>query len=184
MSRTILQPDSPLLLPLSEFYARQGAALGEVDVVEPGDVPEPQRTLLVHHADMTSALERHHGRVIELRVLEARQVNGVLTREVILTAGPQGPCVEFGAITIHVSRFEKPVRALILEGRRPLGAILREQGVAHRSRPAAFIRLRSDPVMNAAMGLRGTNTVYGRCNVLHGPSDEVIAEVVEILPPP
>jgi chorismate-pyruvate lyase len=175
--------ESELLAPLSAFYRRQGASLPKVEIVAPDEVPEPCRTLLVHEADMTSALQRFHGHPIELQVLLVQQDDSEMRREVILTAGPQCRPVEFGAIVIHLHEFDAEARELIVQCRRPLGAILRERGIAHVSRPAAFIRLTSDGIMNTAMNLNASHELYGRCNVLHGGNDRVLAEVVEILPP-
>ena len=45
-----------LLLPLHFFYEREGRQLPPVELLDGADVPEPQRSLLVHSRDMTSTL--------------------------------------------------------------------------------------------------------------------------------
>ena len=74
--------------------------------VEPDEVPEPYRSLLVHKADMTSTLERFYQETLHIEVL-ARRVRGKLN-----IAGKWCWCldrrkkrVEFGAIKIFLDLF-------------------------------------------------------------------------------
>jgi chorismate-pyruvate lyase len=172
-----------LLYPLDEFYARAGLALPPVQLI-PGDVvPEPYRTLLVHDHDMTPTLEAFHRERIHLRVIERRLAGDSLCRQVVLTLDESERPVEFGAIVIHCGLFPPPARELILEGRCPLGTILADHRIEHASCPRAFLRVRSDAIMNGALGLEEPRALYGRRNVLSAPDGRVLAEVVEILPP-
>ena len=75
------------------------------------------------------------------------------------------------------------LRALILEAREPLGALLNRNGVVYRSEPDAFIRLAPDAEMNALFGTDPANELYGRCNVLLGEQGETLARIVEVLRP-
>jgi hypothetical protein len=72
---------------------------------------------------------------------------------------------------------------LVLEGVRPLGSILASEGIAHQSRPSAFIRVQSDAFINDALGLTGAHELYGRRNELTLADNRVLADIVEILPP-
>jgi hypothetical protein len=54
--------------------------------------------------------------------------------------------------------------------------------VPHESRPRAFLRVRSDALINAALALDGPRTLYGRRSTLADPRRGPLAEVVEILP--
>lgn len=169
--------------PLDVLYARQGRALPPLDVVEGASIPEPCRRLLVHERDMTSTLEQFHGAGIHLRVLGSERRGEDYLREVVLELDGSNRPVEFGAILIHLGRFSAAARAAILEGRFPLGHVLREQRVAYTSRPQAFLRLASDPFINGMLGLQGAHVLYGRRNTLLNPEGRPLAEIVEILPP-
>lgn len=171
------------LEPLRSYYASAGRPLPAVTLLAGPDVPRPYRDLLVHEEDMTSVLERYHGEAIGLRVLRAGPQDGAWTREVVLVASGSGKPVEFGAIRIHLDRFGPRPRGMILEGRRPLGGILKEEGLSYRCRPAAFFRVRSDTIINTVLELDGEQPLFGRYNVLYDPTDRPLAEVVEILPP-
>ncbi|HXG48367.1 MAG TPA: hypothetical protein VNO52_12135 [Methylomirabilota bacterium] len=173
----------PWAYPLDEFYTRAGLPLPEIVQVRGEEVPEPYHTLLVHQTDMTPTLERYHGDVIHIRALRRDQRNGFYFREVVLELDRDGTPVEFGAIKINLNLFEARARQLILGEREPLGHILAECGVAHTSRPKAYLRLWSDDLIGAALRLAGPATLYGRRNTLFDAAQQPLAEIVEILPP-
>jgi chorismate-pyruvate lyase len=172
-----------LLYPLDEFYSQAGLSLPSVRPVEGEDVPEPFQQLLVHENDMTPTLEAFHGGQLSVRVLMRRLEGDTYARHVLLTLNGSAKPVEFGAIVINLQHFPPAAREEILQERRPLGTILAKRHVEHTSRPLAFIRVTSDDRMKEALHLNGTPTLYGRRNVLRDANGNVLAEIVEILPP-
>jgi hypothetical protein len=92
--------------------------------------------------------------------------------------------VEFGAIRIHLGLFSAAARGQILQEQWPLGHILRDYAIPHASRPSAFLRVASDPLINGVLNLTGAHVLYGRRNTLFDKADRPLAEIVEILPPP
>jgi len=169
--------------PLDEFYAQMGSALPPLQQVDGEAVPQPYKRLLVHTDDMTPTLESFYGREIHLRLLGRRQKDAEYFREVVLLLDETDEPVEFGAIKIYLDRFPPEARRQILEERRPLGHIMHECGVKHSSRPKAFLRLASDPIINNALKLSGAHVLFGRRNTLFDPQEHPLAEIVEILPP-
>ena len=146
-------------------------------------MPEPYRRLLVHDGDMTSRLEAFHQGEIVLTVLHREKTETAYRREVILRIEETGKPVEYGAIEIHLEAFAPELRARILEEHLPLGGLLNAHGVSYRSRPKAFIRLGADPVMGRLFGAPECPAFYGRCNQLLRADGEVLARIVEVLPP-
>ena len=144
---------------------------------------EPYRSLLVHERDMTPTLEQAYQRNISLRALHSTLHDEVLSRQVVLCPEGDPSPVLFGAIRIHLEHFPSEARRLVLEGRQPLGAILRAQGVDHTSRPEGYFQVASDATIGNALGLTGAGLLYGRRNVLSDRSQNTLAQVVEILPP-
>jgi chorismate-pyruvate lyase len=182
--RTVSRQVGDLLNPLSEFYAALSLQLPEVQPL-PGDaLPALPRRLLVHEGDMTPTLEAHHGVTLHLRQLHRRTAGESLLRMVVLLRDDDDEPVEFGAIRIDLSLLPEAARALVVEGRRPLGAILAEHAITHRSRPRGFFSLASDATIGDALGLAQPTTLFGRANVLWNHTGKPLAEVVEILPPP
>lgn len=107
----------------------------------------------------------------------------VYARQIVLELEGSGEPVVYGAIKIYLDLFPPAARSLVLEGRRPLGAILETEEIEHYSRPEAYLEIASDATINAALGLSGAHRLYGRRNVLWNAQQKALARVVEILPP-
>lgn len=148
----------------------------------PEEVPEPQRSLLVHEVDMTSTLERHHGEPMALEVLVEGSTGGHYFREVILRGARSGRPAEFGLIEIEVGEFAEPLREKILSGRQPLGGILNESGMRYRSRPLGYFSVARADLPPKLSALGADPTFFGRYNRLSTESGICLARIIEILP--
>jgi chorismate-pyruvate lyase len=178
-----LESVAGIIHPLDAFYAEAGLHLPPYTQVDPESVPEPYAGLLVHRTDMTPTLEKFHGQAIHLRVLRSWRKADEYFREVVLVLDGNDEPVEFGAIKINLDLFSQVVRDHILTEHQPLGHILEEHKVPHRSEPCGFLRLASDPLINRALNLSGAQVLYGRRNNLLDAPGRPLAEIVEILPP-
>ncbi len=174
---------SPLIHPMDEFYAQAGRPMPRVERVEAENIPEPQRSLLVHEGDMTSALTNFHKSDMHLEVIRREMREDVYTREVVLLLDGSDQAVEFGAIRIYLSLLPSPARRAILDEHLPLGQILKEFHVRFESRPKAFLRIESDDFINRSLRLHESALLYGRRNTLTDSQQRPLAEIVEILPP-
>jgi chorismate-pyruvate lyase len=173
-----------LLMPLHFFYAQAGRPLPQLVFMEAHELPENERELLVHDHDMTSALRVYHQNPLALRVEAREGSEAYLLRLVVLeTAGEGARPVEFGAIAIQVENFPPESQSLILAGQRPLGAVLVEHRVPFVSEPQAFFCVAADAFIAQQLRVPERTILYGRCNVLSTPDGDVLAEIVEILPP-
>lgn len=169
---------------LNRFYQKvAGRAPIEAELISPEEVPEPYHHLLVHEGDMTSKLIEHHGEEISLHILERSITPSELARHLVLEGRRSRRPLEYGAIRIYFETLPDRVRHKIIEGRDPLGGLLNTHGVEYVSRPAAFIRVLTNDLIQRAFRLKEPVWVYGRCNRLVNLSGGTIAEVVEILPP-
>jgi len=171
-----------LLYPLSEFYLRSELTLPAVARIDGQLVPEPYKSLLVHNADMTLTLEKYHDQRMNLHVLKRHLQGDRYSRQVLLVCEKDKKPAEFGAIRIHLQHFPREARLKILEGRLPLGAILNDQKVPHTSHPVAFVQITPDAIIRRALGLRDTHMVFGRRNTLIGSSEQILADILEVLP--
>src|SRR5437016_2627969 len=169
--------------PLDEFYASAGQSLPPLTQVDGEAVPEPYKSLLVHRNDMTPTLEKFHRGRLHLSVLGRRRKDKEYFREVVLLLDGNDLPVEFGAIKINLDLLPAVVSEQVLAEQRPLGHILAENKVPHRSQPTAFLRLASDALINEVLKLSGAQLLFGRHNTLLDSKDRVLAEIVEILPP-
>lgn len=173
----------PETYPLDAFYEQRGEELPVIGRVEPAEIPEPYRSLLVHENDMTPTLRNFHKDTIHIKVLARHVFENEYFREVVLLLNGTEKRIEFGAIKIVLDLFPERARAEILDEKRPLGHILQEHGIPHFSRPHSFLTIASDNFINHALNLSGAHSLYGRRNTLVDPWDRPLAEIVEILPP-
>jgi chorismate-pyruvate lyase len=175
-------PDTATLLkPLADFYT--GRALPEVRFIEAARMPRVYRQLLDHSNDMTSTLQRFHEEEIRVQVLASRRDDLCYAREVLLVTRDTRRTVEFGAIEIRLELFPAAAQREIFRAEMPLGTILRSFRIQYLSNPRAFFQIESDDLMNAALALPHTQTLYGRSNEITNAEDQILAGIVEILPP-
>ena len=175
-------PDS-FTYPLSEFYAHAKLPLPRMEKIPGDSVPEPYRTLLVHHNDMTPTLEGYHKSEIHLEILSRERRGDFYYREVILRLDRDDTAVEFGANKVYLGRFPEEAQDLIRQEVLPLGRILKECRVNHRTESKAMLRVESDEVIRNAFDLTTGTTLYGRKAVISDAQGRPLSEIVEILPP-
>lgn len=187
MSEPTIHPPAaaalPFVYPLDEFYARAGLVLPKIERLAGEQVPEPFRHLLVHENDMTPTLERFHGADIHLRILNREQRDDFYFREVVLQLDKSNTPVEFGAIKINLALFPAKARQLILEEHIPLGRILKECSIAHKTIAKAYFRVEADDLIRQALNLEQPSALYGRRANILDPQKRPLSEIVEVLPP-
>jgi len=171
------------LCSLARVYSVTGQSMPEIIEIAASEIPQPQRDLLVHRRDMTTTLQTFHGARTHLRLLRTEAGSGIYQREVVLALDGSERPVEFGASSIHLDRLPPDVQQEIVLAERPLGGLLLEHGVEFVSRPKAFIRVEADTLIGRALELEGIDPLFGRCNALLTPQGDVLADIVEILPP-
>jgi hypothetical protein len=168
---------------LQRFYSRMALPLPAIEPLRGEDVPEPYRKLLVHSSDMTPTLEAFYQRLLGLTVM-SREIQGEeYLREVVLRLADGGQPVEYGVIRICLGHLPASARARVLQEQRPMGNILRSEGVPHISWPQAFFRTECDSHTSAVLRVPEPCVLYGRRNVLLDGNRRLLAEVIEILAP-
>ncbi|MDC0723540.1 hypothetical protein [Nannocystis bainbridge] len=168
--------------PLEVLYAARGLPLPRLSFIEPEDMPQPYRQLLVHEGTMTPTLEDFFDQRLTLKVLHTSLGKDELRRQVLLVGAVDLRPAELAAIRIHLNCFESRGRELLVQGHVPLGRLLADMQVASTSRPAIFFQTWSDALMSEALAVEFRQPLFGRCNQLLEKSGRVMADVVEILP--
>jgi len=169
--------------PLKEFYTRAKLPLPRIEAISAEQVPEPYKSLLVHANDMTPTLEGYHKSDIHLEILSRERRGDFYFREVVLRLNGSERAVEFGANKVYVARFPDEAQDLILQEQMPLGRVLKECGVRHRTEARAFLRVESDAIINQAFDLDKPTELFGRKAVISDVQGRPLSEIVEILPP-
>jgi chorismate-pyruvate lyase len=169
--------------PLTEFYTRAKLPLPRIETISGEAVPEPYRALLVHDNDMTPTLEGFHKSRIHLEILSRDQRGGFYYREVALRLDHDERPVEFGANKVYLGAFPEEAQELILLEQVPLGTILKDCGIHHKTEAKHFIRVEPDELVANALELENPVTLYGRKAVISDLNGKPLSEIVEILPP-
>src|SRR5690606_29407704 len=108
------------------------------------DIPQPYQSLLVHEDDMTPTLESFHQCTLRLRVIDRREDEAALYRQVLLiNRSDQRPKV-YGAIRIAFAPLSTEATKLVQACDIPLGTILADCAIEHHSEPAAYFAVESD----------------------------------------
>lgn len=173
--------DEDILAPLIFFYGI-GNTRPRVTFVEPAELADQERYLLVHDRDMTPHLRDFHGCDIDLEVAARARIGNYLVRASVLHRRSDGKPIEFGAIGIHLDLLPEAAQNLVLEGRVPFGAILEQYQVPHSSHPRGYFRIAVDQRLAELLGATSGQILFGRCNELRHGSGRVLADVVEVLP--
>ena len=169
--------------PLFRFYGPNGLLALGIEILTASEVPQPAHRLLCHRVDMTSTLGDFFGDRLDLQVRRRVKSGKILMREITLHLQSSNLVVEFGAIRIDLSQLLEEEQQLVCQGRIPLGAILNESGMAYRSRPSQFFRVKADAALVECLELSGPQVLYGRCNTLTCSDGSLLAKAVEVLPP-
>ena len=168
---------------LREFIQNDCAlSMESFRLIKPAKMPQPQRKLLCHDGDMTSALSAFHGGGLQVEALQKQNRKGTYIREVYLRAGNGGKIVEYGVIAILLQGFDRQQRKLIKQDREPLGGLLHRFEIKFTSAPLCFFFLSQDAVARNPMAGFGQPKYYGRCNELAKPGGQTLAWIMEILP--
>ena len=131
---------------------------------------------------MTSVLQEFHAQDLHLENVDlVRETDRVLRRVALLRE--DGRPVAFGAIDIRLSPFADTVQRDILACHTPFGAILHRYEIGYTSSPKGFFEIESIGFIGEALRLESPLRLYGRTNVLRSEQNQVMARVVEILPP-
>jgi len=162
-----------LLAPLSSF------SFPATSFVQPGEVSEPSRTLLVHNHHMTVTLEAHYGSPLRVEVLERVRLGDSYTRRICLYETGKNVPVLYGVVRIHLQFCKDGVRERILAEREPLGRILIQNGVLTRIDLLGLLKIESSSVPGDWFGNRGGD-VFGRLAVIHC-DDQPAIELLEMV---
>jgi chorismate-pyruvate lyase len=169
------------MAPLTFFYGLANER-PRIQSLHPAELPEIERSLLVHDQDMTPRLRQHHGCPIRLQVSAKGRISDYLLRASVLHRVTDDAPVEFGAIGIHLQHLPAAARELVLAGEVPFGAILEQHHIPHSSHPRCYFRIQVDPRLAELLHTQPGQQLYGRCNQLRCLGGEPLADVVEVLP--
>jgi chorismate-pyruvate lyase len=171
------------LYPLTDLCSRSGRVLPEAVPVDPNSIPGAYRRLLVHDRDMTPTLEAHYGDRIHIEVLHMMREKQIYWREVVLRLDGSDRPVQYGASRTCLDRFPADAAAWVLQGRTPLGTIMKMWEIAHVCRPYRFLKVTPTAELAVLFGMPTPSPLYGRQNRITNPAGEWLIDVIEVVSP-
>src|SRR5262249_56725949 len=100
------------------------ADMPEFELVPADEVPSPYNELLVHEHHMTVTVERHHGSLVDVRILARHQDDGTYARKILLISQKTGKIVQFGIVRVHLRFCSDAVRKELVAGQSAVGRLL------------------------------------------------------------
>jgi hypothetical protein len=149
-------------------------------IIQPENIPHPEDELLVHHEHMTVTLQRHHGKAVNVTVMDERFEGHFYRRKIKLTLAGTDRIVELGAVRLDLRYMPEEVSNEIRRKESPLGAILIKHNLHRRVKPRYFLRVPpASPVLDL-FNVQTTEPVYGRLGTIYC-DDEPCIELMEIV---
>lgn len=167
------------LMHLFRPFAPRGF-VADCEVVRPHEIPEPSHRLLVHQKHMTIELERHHGKPVDVRVLQERLEHDSYTRTIGLNLRGTQTIVEWGICKLNLRHLSEKVRDEVLAKAKPLGLVLIENDVYRRIEPRHYVKFAAGSPVVEFFGGYNDVPVYGRLGVIYC-DDEPAIELLEIV---
>ena len=168
-----------VLTGLCEPFAGAGF-VPQCAIIQPENIPHPEDELLVHHDHMTVVLQRHHGKPVDVTVMDERFEGHYYRRKIKLTLAGTDTIVELGAVRLDLRYMPEEVSNEIRQKQTPLGAILIKHNLHRRVKPRYFLRVPPDGPVLDMFGVKTAEPVYGRLGTIYC-DDEPCIELMEIV---
>jgi hypothetical protein len=149
--------------------------------VDPEEMPQPARQLLVHQKHMTKVLTGFYGRPMDLHVLDRHYDGGDLYhRKIMLTVQETDRIVEYGVVRLDFRCMSPVVKRAILEEHAPLGSILINHNVLRRVQPRWYLELPHGGGLLKWFGCPTAGPLYGRIGTIYCDGEPAI-ELLEVV---
>ncbi len=152
----------------------------DAKVIEPADIPEPYRELLVHEKHMTLTLTSHYKAFMELHVKEMHFEGNLYSRKIALTIPRGHDIVEYGLIRLDLRFVPQPVWQEIFHQRTPMGELLLRHNILQRVQPKWFLKLEPGCGILKWLGAKADRTLFGRLGTIYC-NGEAAVEVLEVV---
>jgi chorismate-pyruvate lyase len=177
------EPAVDLVQMLSLFYGeRETHRLGTFESVEGKQVPEPQRSLLDHHAHMTVAVESHFGASVNVEVVRSKKDATWYAREILLQSQSDLSIVQYGIVRLRYGLLADSVWEEIEGEGKPLGRVLIEHNVLRQVELVGLWRVRCGVNLAKHFAVPEQTVTYGRTARIFC-DDEPAIELLEIVRP-
>lgn len=124
--------------------------------------PEPYHRMLVHEHHMTVTMESYHDCRVEVDVIEARFVDDLYCRKILLRNDVTKNVVQFGIVRFNFGFVTDAVRKAIESQEIPLGRVLIQHNVLRHIDLGAIIEFRAGPGLAHYLEMEERDGTWGR----------------------
>lgn len=177
-----VSPAPPQLDDLIELFYDDSTQLGRFEFCQADQCPLIYQELLAHNAHMTVTVERRHGELVDVQVLQDRVLGNEYQREILLHRKSDSGVVQHGIVRLKLHLIADAVRDEILSRKIPLGRVLIEHNVMRQVQLSALWKVDCGSVLAHAFEVPEGSITYGRTALIF-LDDEPAIELLEIVAP-
>jgi chorismate-pyruvate lyase len=156
--------------------------LGVFESVDITELPEVYKTLLAHSNHMTVTVEKHHGCLVDVEVIQARREDPFYSREILLRRQSDRKVVMYGIVRLFLPSLQQSARDEILAGNIPLGRVLINHDVLRQVRLGELWHITSHNNLAWHFGQSDSIDTYGRTALIYF-NEMPALELLEIMAP-
>lgn len=156
--------------------------LGYCREVNRDELPSVYRKLLAHEHHMTVTVEKHHGSLVDVEVLDSRLDADHYSRKILLKRCSDGRVVQFGIVRLNFAHVSDIVRREVESRSAPLGRILIRNKVLRSVELFNLWEIAPGPDLCRLFDMRPDQRTYGRTALIHCNGEPAV-ELLEIVVP-
>ncbi len=164
---------------LALFYNDVGQ-LGEFSAKASADCPRAYQDMLAHTAHMTVTVQRRHGCLVDVEVLESKTTDTHYIRKILLRRQSDSRVVQFGIVRLALSALQPDVRDEIMAQKSPLGSVLIKHNVLREVELHGLWEVVCGPDMAAALQTDVGKVTYGRTALIYCDGEPAV-ELLEVV---
>ncbi len=172
----------PELDALVALFYESPAELGRFVERPAAELPPVYQELLAHNHHMTVTVERHHGSLVDVKVLERRISDDHYARKILLARQSDGRVVQFGIVRLNFAYLDAAVRREIEAQTAPLGRILIQHKVLREVELFKLLEVTPGSDLCRLFGMTPSQRAYGRTALIHCNGEPAV-ELLEIVTP-
>ena len=158
---------SPDLQTLVDLFYDDPSCLGQFQEVKGDTLPQPYRELLDHSAHMTVTVERFHGGLVNVEVVDVHETATHYSRQILLRRQSDNAVVQYGIVRLNLSFLPEHVQREIRAQKTPLGRVLIEHQVLRNVKLLTLWRVQPGAALKKLLARPELETCYGRTALIY-----------------
>lgn len=164
---------------LALFYD-DPSQLGQFSAKAPKECPQAYQDMLAHTVHMTVTVQRRHGCLVDVEVLESRTTETHYLRKILLRRQSDSRVVQFGIVRLALSALQSNVRDEIMAQQSPLGSVLIKHNVLREVELHGLWEVVCGPDMASALETEIGKVTYGRTALIYCDGEPAV-ELLEVV---